>query len=45
MHRERRRLLSMKRAQSGEILPALLQAHVFADHANNVRLLFHPIRK
>ncbi len=45
MHREGRRLFSMKRAQSGEILPALLQAHVFADHANNVRLLFHPIRK
>ena len=40
-----RSLLSMKRAQAGEILPALFQADVFAHHADNVRLLLHAIRK
>jgi len=42
---ERRRLLLMKRTQPAEILAALLQAHIFANHANNVRLLLYPIRK
>ena len=35
----------MKRTQAREILPALLQAHVFAYHANNVRLLLYAIRE
>ena len=35
----------MKRAQPAEILPGLLQPHIFAHHANNVRLLLHPLRK
>ena len=43
MHRERRRLFGMKGAQAGEILPVLFQAHVFADHADDVRLLFDAI--
>jgi hypothetical protein len=34
----------MERAQAGEILPALLQMDVFPDDADDVRLLFHPIR-
>ena len=45
MNRERRRLLGMKRAQAAEILPSLLQAHVFADNADDVRLLFYAIGK
>ncbi len=45
VHAERRRLLLVKRAQSREILPGLLQAHVFADDADNVRLLLHAFRK
>ena len=45
MHGEGRRLLLMKGAQAGEILPTFFQAHVFADHANDVRLLLHPLRK
>ena len=44
-HAERRRLLLVKRTQPAEILPALLQTHIFANHANNVRLLLYPIRK
>ena len=35
----------MKRAEPGEILAGLLQTHVFADDANNVRLLLYAIRK
>jgi hypothetical protein len=35
----------MKGAQAREILPTLLQAHVFANHAHNIRLILHPIRK
>ena len=35
----------MERTQSREILPALLQAHVFADHADYVRLLFYSFGK
>ena len=45
MHRKRRRLFRVKRAQPGKILPALFQAHVFPHHANDVRLLLYPIRK
>ena len=45
MHRKRRRLLLMERAQPREILPGLLQAHVFADHADDVRLLLHLLRE
>src|SRR6266568_4382156 len=45
MDRKRRRFLRMKRAQPGKILPALLQPDVLAHHADNVRLLLHPLRK
>src|SRR5580704_2216182 len=44
-HAERRRLFLMERAQAAEILAGLFQAHVFADHADDVRLLFYPFRK
>ena len=43
MHRERRRFLGVERAEAGEILAALFQAHVFADHADDVRLLLDAI--
>ena len=43
MDGERRRLFGVKWAQAGEILAALFQAHVFADHADDVRLLFDAI--
>jgi hypothetical protein len=45
MHCERRRLFRVERAETREILPALLKAHVFADHTDNVRLLFNAIRE
>ena len=45
MHAERWRFFLMERAQPSEILPGLFQAHVFADHADDVRLLLHPIRE
>ena len=45
MHRERRRLFRMKRAQPGEVLAVLFQPHIFAHHADDVRLLFHAIGK
>src|SRR5260370_297610 len=45
MHRKRRRLFRVKWTQPGKILPALFQANVFADHANDVRLLFYFVRK
>jgi hypothetical protein len=35
----------MKWTQPAEILPGLFQAHIFAHHANNVRLLLYAIRK
>jgi hypothetical protein len=35
----------MKWAQPAEILAGLFQAHVFAHHADNVRLLFYAIRE
>ena len=41
--REGRRFLGMKWAEADEILAALFQAHVFADHADDVRLLFDAI--
>src|SRR5438874_6637713 len=44
MHRERRRLLAMKRTQPRKILrPRLLQLDVIADHANDVRLLLERV--
>ena len=33
----------MEGAETGEILPGLFQAHVFADDADNVRLLLHAL--
>ena len=45
MHGERRRFLGMKRAQADEILAAFFQAHVFADHADDVRLLLDLVRE
>src|SRR6202167_130854 len=45
MHGERRRLLLVERTQPGEVLAALLQAHVLTDHADYVRLLLHPLRE
>src|ERR1700723_669427 len=44
-HAERRSFFLMERTQPAEILPTLLQTHVFANHANNVRLLLNPIRE
>jgi len=35
----------MKGAESREICAAFFEAHVFADHADNVRLLLHAFRK
>jgi hypothetical protein len=35
----------MKGAESCEICAAFFQAHVFADHADNIRLLLHTLRK
>ena len=45
MHGEGRRFFLMEWAQAAEILAAFFQAHVFADHANDVRLLFYAIRE
>ncbi len=45
MHGERRRLFLVERAQPREILASLLQANVFADHADDVRLLLHLLRE
>jgi len=35
----------MERAETGEIRARFFQADVFADHANNVRLLLYAFRK
>ena len=40
-----RRFLGMKRAEADEVLAALFQAHVFADHADDVRLLLDVVRE
>jgi hypothetical protein len=45
MYGEGRSFFTVKRAQPREILAALLQAHVFSHHADDVRLLFYAIRK
>jgi hypothetical protein len=45
MHSERRRLFCVKWAKTREVLAALLQADVFADDADDVRLLFNTIRE
>ena len=46
MHRKRRRLLSVKRTQSGIVLRAgLLQLDVVADDADDVRLLLDRVRE
>ena len=37
------RFFGMERAEADEILAALFQAHVFADHADDVRLLLDAI--
>src|SRR5271154_3583562 len=42
---KRRRFFRMEWAEAGEILTTLFQAHVFADDANDVRLLLHAIRE
>ncbi len=42
---ERRCLFLVKRAQSAEVFACFLQAHIFANNANDVGLLFHFIRK
>src|SRR5215472_12398715 len=44
MHRKRRCLFSVKRAEPGEILPALLQPDVLPNDPDNVRLLLHALR-
>ncbi len=43
--RERRSLFLVKRAKPAEIFPGFLQTDVFANNANDVRLLFYAIRK
>ena len=44
MHREGRGLFSMKRTQSGVVLPSgFLQRDVFADDADDVRLLLYEL--
>ena len=45
MHCKGRRFFVMKRAQSGEILAGFFQAQVFANHANDIRLLLHLLRE
>src|SRR5882724_11760727 len=46
MHRERRRLLAMKRTQPRKILrPRLLQLDVIAHHADDIRLLLERVRE
>src|SRR5690348_481221 len=45
MDGERRSLFLMERAQTGEVLAALFEADVFADDADDVRLLLHALRK
>ena len=45
MNVKRRRFLGVERAESAKILPRLLQLDVFADHANDVRLLLNTIRE
>jgi hypothetical protein len=42
---ERWRFFCVEWAQAREILAALFQADVFADDADDVRLLFHAIRE
>ncbi len=42
---KRRRFFRVEWAKAGEILAALLQAHVFADDADDVRLLLNAIRE
>src|SRR5579872_2699259 len=42
---ERRRFFLMKGAEAAEILATLFQADVFADDANDVRLLLDAIRE
>src|SRR5262249_14790051 len=45
MNVERRSLLGMKRAKAAKVLPRLFQLNVFADHADDVRLLFYLFRQ
>ena len=43
MNGERGSLFRMERAEAAEVLARLFQADVFADYADDVRLLFHAI--
>ena len=45
MHVERRSLFLVERAEAREILARLLQADVFADDADDVRLLLYFLRE
>jgi hypothetical protein len=44
MHVEGRRFFGVKRAKAAEILPGFLQLDVFADDADDIRLLFDLLR-
>jgi hypothetical protein len=45
MNVEGRRLFGMERAEAAEILASLLELNVFADDADDVRLLLDAIRE
>jgi hypothetical protein len=45
VNRERGSFFLMERAKTGEILARLFEAHVFADDADDVRLLLYTIRE
>jgi hypothetical protein len=45
MHGKRRRFFLVEWAQAGKVLPRLFEADVFPDHADDVRLLLHALRK
>src|SRR5262249_53790863 len=45
MNVERRSFLGMKRAKAAKVLPRLFQLEVFADYADDIRLLLHLLRQ
>jgi hypothetical protein len=45
VHSEGRRFFRVERAQARKILAAFFQAHIFADNADDVRLLLYAIRE
>src|SRR5208283_1672426 len=45
MNRKRWRFFAVKWTEPSKILAALFEAHIFADHAHDVRLLLYPIRE